>query len=86
MFDQFKSKRILITGAAGFIGSNLTDKLLEIGADVRGVDNLFNGTMENLKEALKKPNFSFHKVDIRAKKKYQKFVKMLISFIMRLLL
>lgn len=67
--NSIRDKRILVTGAAGFIGSNLTDELLKIGVDVIGIDNLFNGIMENLKEALKNPNFSFHKVDIRDEKK-----------------
>ena len=61
----FKGKRIGITGAAGFIGSNLADKLLELGAEVIGIDNLFNGRLENLRDALKKKNFKFFKGDIR---------------------
>ncbi|MHA2008111.1 MAG: NAD-dependent epimerase/dehydratase family protein [Promethearchaeota archaeon] len=60
-----KGKRILVTGAAGFIGSNLTDKLLEIGAEVVGIDNFFNGRLENLENALKNKRFEFHKGDIR---------------------
>ncbi len=62
---NFKEKRIVVTGAAGFIGSNLTDSLLEQGAEVIGIDNLFNGRMENLDEAFKHDNFKFHKGDIR---------------------
>ncbi len=62
---NFKEKRIIITGAAGFIGSNLTDSLLEEGAEVVGIDNLFNGRMENLDEAFKYDNFKFYKGDIR---------------------
>jgi nucleoside-diphosphate-sugar epimerase len=62
---DFKEKRILITGAAGFIGSNLTDNLLEKGAVVIGIDNLFNGRLENLSEAFKSSNFEFHKGDVR---------------------
>jgi len=57
--------KILVSGAAGFIGSNLTDTLLEKGAHVIGLDNLFNGRMENLGGALQNPNFTFHKADIR---------------------
>ena len=62
---EFTGKRIVVTGAAGFIGSNLTDSLLELGAEVIGIDNLFNGRLENLDEALKHNKFKFHKGDIR---------------------
>ena len=62
---DIKEKRIVITGAAGFIGSNLTDSLLELGAEVVGVGNLFNGRLENLEEAFKHNKFEFHKGDIR---------------------
>ena len=62
---SFKGKKIVVTGAAGFIGSNLTDKLLELGAIVVGIDNLFNGRLDNLENALKNSNFSFHKGDVR---------------------
>ncbi len=62
---NIREKRIVITGAAGFIGSNLTDSLLEQGAEVIGIDNLFNGRMENLNEAFKHNKFKFHKGDIR---------------------
>ena len=61
----FENKKILVTGAAGFIGSNLTDSLLELGATVIGIDNLFNGKLENLEKAQKKKNFQFFKGDIR---------------------
>ncbi|MFX0139473.1 MAG: SDR family oxidoreductase [Candidatus Hodarchaeota archaeon] len=62
---SFENKKILVTGAAGFIGSNLTDRLLELGAFVIGIDNLFNGRLENLENALKSKMFKFFKGDIR---------------------
>ncbi|MFW9866398.1 MAG: SDR family NAD(P)-dependent oxidoreductase [Candidatus Thorarchaeota archaeon] len=62
---DFSCKRVVVTGAAGFIGSNLTDKLLELNAEVIGIDNLFNGKIENLEDALKNENFKFYKGDIR---------------------
>ena len=58
-------KRIIVTGSAGFIGSNLVENLLDIGAEVIGIDNLFNGRIENLNSVIKNPNFTFHKADIR---------------------
>jgi len=62
---SFKGKRVVVTGAAGFIGSNLTDKLLELGAEVIGIDNLFSGRLDNLEEAFKNKNFDFQKGDVR---------------------
>lgn len=55
---------ILITGGAGFIGSHLADKLLADGYRVRVLDNLSNGTLENLAAASSVPEFSFIEGDI----------------------
>jgi nucleoside-diphosphate-sugar epimerase len=55
--------RILLTGAAGFIGSNLTRRLLHDGHHVVGVDNLSTGRMQNLAGQLSSPAFSFIKAD-----------------------
>ena len=57
--------RILITGGAGFIGSNLTDHLLEQGHRVICLDNFSTGRRENLLSALKNPNFTLQEGDIR---------------------
>ena len=62
---NFQDKKIAVTGAAGFIGSNLVDKLLELGANVIAIDNLYNGRRENLDLATQNPNFTFHRADIR---------------------
>jgi|Laugrefa1bdmlbdn_1035148.scaffolds.fasta_scaffold04215_4 UDP-glucose 4-epimerase len=59
--------RILVTGAAGFIGSHLVDKLLSAGHTVHGIDNLSVGSLRNLEAALKKSSFKFSNVDIRNK-------------------
>ncbi len=58
------SKKILITGGAGFIGSHLTDKLLSLGHHVTVLDNLRNGKLENLSEASGNTNFKFVNGDI----------------------
>jgi len=58
------AKTILITGAAGFLGSHLTDALLGRGHRVIGVDNLSHGLLSNLQQASQNPWFSFHKLDV----------------------
>ena len=54
----------LVTGAAGFIGSHLVDRLLERGARVIGIDNLVLGTKANLQQALCDPHFQFGALDL----------------------
>ena len=49
--------RIAMTGAAGFVGSNLTEKLLERGDTVRGIDDLSHGSLENLGPILNHSSF-----------------------------
>lgn len=58
------SKRILVTGIAGMIGSHLLDTLLERGYNVTGIDNLSFGNLENIKHNLNHPSFKFHRVDV----------------------
>lgn len=57
-------KNVLITGAAGFIGSFLVEELLSRDYSVTGVDNLFRGRMKNLARACKNPAFRFEKLDL----------------------
>lgn len=63
--EKFKEVNVLVTGSAGFIGSHITKTLLKAGANVIGIDNLFNGLMSNLENALKNPKFKFYQADIR---------------------
>ncbi len=56
--------RILITGAAGFLGSHLTDVLLAEGHTVIGVDNLATGRLENIEHLQNEPRFSLLEQDI----------------------
>jgi UDP-glucose 4-epimerase len=57
-------KKVLITGAAGMIGSHLSDELLRKGYKVVGMDNLAVGRIENVEHNLKDRNFKFIRVDI----------------------
>ncbi len=57
-------KTVVVTGCAGFIGSNLVDTLLKDGLKVIGIDNLSTGRMQFLENALTTDNFTFHKFDL----------------------
>ncbi len=56
--------RILITGAAGFLGSHLCDRLLKEGHSVIGMDNFITGSPENLAHLAGNPHFSFIRHDV----------------------
>ncbi|MEP9406899.1 SDR family oxidoreductase [Peribacillus frigoritolerans] len=55
----------LVTGAAGFIGSNIVEALINKGFKVRGLDNYSTGKKENVEEFLTNPNYEFIEGDIR---------------------
>jgi nucleoside-diphosphate-sugar epimerase len=61
---SLKGKKVLVTGGAGFIGSNLVAALIELEADVVVLDNLETGNESNLSEFLHLPNFKFINGDI----------------------
>src|SRR5215471_19603060 len=56
--------RVLISGAAGFLGSHLTDSLINSGHSVLGVDNLCTGSLANLEHLSDEPRFEFLEQDI----------------------
>jgi len=57
-------KRILITGGAGFIGSHLSERLLQLGHEVLCIDNFFTGTRDNIKHLLNHEHFELMRHDI----------------------
>ncbi|QNN42552.1 UDP-glucuronic acid decarboxylase family protein [Pedobacter roseus] len=57
-------KRILITGAAGFLGSHLCDRFVKEGYHVIGMDNLITGDMANIEHLFKLENFEFYNHDV----------------------
>lgn len=62
---------ILITGVAGFIGSNLAKRFLEMGYKVYGIDNLSRGSKKNLSNIFNNSNFLFQNTDLSNIEKYR---------------
>lgn len=58
------AKRVLITGAAGFLGSHLCDRFVGEGFHVIGMDNLITGDLKNIEHLFSLPNFEFHHHDV----------------------
>ena len=58
------TKRILVTGGAGFLGSHLCEKLLDAGHDVLCADNYFTGTKSNVEHLLGNPHFELMRHDV----------------------
>ena len=66
-------KKFVITGGCGFIGSHLVDHLIKENHKVIVLDNLSTGRLENIKNF--KDKLNFYKVDIKDKKKIEKYFK-----------
>lgn len=62
---ELSGKKILVTGAAGFIGSNLCETLLDKGNEVVALDNYSTGKKENIEHLFDHPSFTFIQGDIR---------------------
>jgi len=57
-------KRVLITGGAGFLGSHLSERLLNDGCDVICLDNFYSGTKDNIQHLLENPHFELMRHDV----------------------
>ena len=77
-------KIVLITGCAGFIGSNLVSTLLKKKFKVIGIDNLSTGKKNNMKKFIKNKNFKFYKVDLLNIKSKNYIFKNKIEFVFHL--
>ena len=64
LFKGVKFKSALVTGGAGFIGSHLCRRLLDRGMKVVAVDNLYTGSVDNVKDLLNNPRFKLIKADV----------------------
>lgn len=64
MKQSIQNKNVLITGAAGFIGSFLCDELLDHGYTVYGIDNFFRGKFENIKHLQNNTKFTLEEIDL----------------------
>jgi len=63
--DGFEDMHVIVTGAAGFLGSHLVDALMASGCRVVGIDNLSSGTLGNLRTWLDHPSLSFIREDLK---------------------
>src|SRR5690606_39104602 len=61
---SMSKKRVLITGAAGFLGSHLCDRFINEGYEVVGMDNLITGSLKNIEHLFKLPEFTFYDHDV----------------------
>lgn len=57
--------QIILTGAAGFLGSHISDRLIKEGHSVIGLDDLSTGSLANLEHLIDNPKFSFFEHDVR---------------------
>src|SRR5437867_2085786 len=69
------ARSCIVTGAAGFIGSQLVDRLLSLGDRVVGLDNMLLGRLPNLANARSNSNFVFRELDVNDVPKCLDFLK-----------
>jgi len=59
------TKRVLVTGGAGFLGSHLCERLISLGHEVVCLDNFFTGTRDNVRGLLNHPRFELYRHDVQ---------------------
>jgi UDP-glucuronate decarboxylase len=62
--NEFKRKKILVSGGAGFLGSHLCDRLIAAGNDILCVDNFFTGSKDNVAHLMSSPFFELMRHDV----------------------
>jgi len=72
------SMKILLTGAAGFLGSHISKKLIDNGHEVIGLDDLSTGSIKNIEQLINHPEYSFIEHDVRIP--YQAKVDAILNF------
>jgi UDP-N-acetylglucosamine 4-epimerase len=75
MENSYAGTRVLVTGGAGFIGSNICEYLIICGAEVVCIDNLITGHVHNIKSLLQNDRFSFIEGDIRNQELLEEAIK-----------
>lgn len=73
--SQKKQKNVLVTGCAGFIGSNICEQLVTDGWNVIGIDNLMTGYRKNIEHLEKRDTFTFIWADVRNYAEIDKIIK-----------
>src|SRR5690606_41377102 len=73
-------KRILITGAAGFLGSHLCDRFIHEGYDVIGMGNMLTGSLDNIQHLFPLKNITFYHNDVTKYVHVPRFVDYILHF------
>ena len=73
-----RGQRVLITGAAGFLGSHLCDRFIKEGFQVMGMDNLITGDLKNIEHLFKLKEFEFYHHDVDRKRSCRERVSLVV--------